>query len=213
MRFAAEACELGVPVFEESDRATEVSVGVVVEADGHLDDPLEERLEVALRFSPAALEKLVDLEEQSCVEERSRCAKRPGDPAGASRGGAAPISARRQRLDEPRRSPTQRLEVGGEVAAEPNALAGPLEEPGAREDASLVRGKPCGGAASRGLPRECGERLDRRLGRGIHERGQTPFGETIPQNELHLSGHQRVAGRFAARLTGQAILRAATMEW
>ena len=107
MRFVAETCELGVPFLEESDRAAEVSVGLVVEADGHLDEPLEERLEVALRLSPAVLEQLVDLEEEPRVEQRSTGAERPAHAPGSSRGGTALVPARRQRFGEPRRAPTQ----------------------------------------------------------------------------------------------------------
>ena len=187
MRFAAEARELGVPFLEESDRASEVSVGLVVEADGHLNEPLEERLEVAVYLSPAVLEELVDLEEEPRVEERGRGAERPAHPPVARRGWAALAPARRQRLGEPRRPPTQRLEIGGEVAAQAKALPGPLEQPGVLQDAALVCGKPQRDAALRRLQRESGERVNRCTGCWIGERCQASFGETIAQNELHPS--------------------------
>src|SRR2546425_4246447 len=64
--------ESAAPLFEQRSRSGEVSVGQVLVAHRHLDEPLQRLAIAPLRVAPRGLEKLVDLEIEMRVEKGRR---------------------------------------------------------------------------------------------------------------------------------------------
>ena len=170
--------QLGVALDEERDGAAQVAVGLVMEADGHLDQSLKQRLEWFAGGPPAILEQLVDLEEQASVEQRRRRAERPPDLVCARRFTFG--TAVRQRFGKPLGTPAKRGQVDGKIRAQPDARLGSLEHIRGGENLHVVLGEVPSGSARICLTGKGGEGVNPCLGGRIAQGVEAPSGDAVP---------------------------------
>jgi len=171
--------QLRAALGEERDGAAQVSVGLVMEADGHLDQSLKQRLEGFARGPPAILEQLVDLEEQASVEQRRRRAERPPDLVVRARR-FTPGTAVRQRFGKPLRTPAKRGQIGDKIRAQPDARLGSLEHIRGSESLYVVIAEVPSDSARVCLTGKGGEGVNPCLGGRIAQGVEAPSGDPVP---------------------------------
>ena len=172
--------KLRIAVCEEREGTAKITVLVVMETDGDLDQALEDLALVAFGFSPGRLEKLVHLEEETMLEEDLR----RGDRSGMRLAREVRRAKRAKRRTKPLGTCAERGQVAHEIGAEPRALCMVGEEPALAKEASrfFVESRAPGGVRT---PCEFDERMHALRGVLRFDRLEQPFRDRVSESELH----------------------------